>query len=204
MWGMSVKKEEYGMHDGLPIWKHLMDNGHEHRTKLKGGDYGKLAERIGKREIRELIKFKNFIAGIFPDIVSLSFSRKSKWRNRGLEYGDYCLEINYQKKDGTGYGKKVLIIEIKHGKIHIPQQQIRRYCEYIINPAAYFRKADEVKIIFMLFTEIDTASASATYSLCEFNPDLASRIINAVPKRYELDRTADVFAFMDFKGRNTL
>ncbi len=190
-------KEQYDMQDGLPIWKHLMNNGQIHKAGLRGGDYGKLAEWIGIREVKNSIRFRNLITDIFPDIIPLSLTRKVKKKRRHLEYGDYCLEISYKEKNGARYGKKVLIIEIKHGHIQISQQQIRRYSEYIIDPAAYFRKADEVKVIFMLFTEINTITASATYLLCEFNQEFAHRIIDAIPKEQEQNKATDIFAFMD-------
>mgnify|MGYP003395056532 CR=1 FL=1 len=189
-----MKKEIYDMHDGIPIWKHLLNNSQEHQTKLRSNDYGKLAESIGKRELRNCIKFNNFLDNLFPNIIIMSIERKTKKSRRHLEYGDYCTEISYTK-DGV-YGKKVLIIEIKHGKVYISQQQIRRYSNYIINPSAYFRKADEVKVLFMIFTEIDTMNASSTYFLCEFNTEFANKIVDAIPKQ-EPDKNANIFASMD-------
>lgn len=186
------------MHDGIPIWKHLMNNGQEQQTHIKGADYGSMAERIGKRELRNKIKFDHLLDKLFPDLPIISMNRISKKSHRSLEYGDYCLEISYLKESLT-YGKKILIIEIKHGKVQISQQQIRRYSEYITNPSAYFRKADEVKIIFMLFTEINTSNATATYSLCEFNNELASRVLNALPKTEDIDLNSNIFSTFDDK-----
>lgn len=187
-------KEIYEMHDGIPIWKHLLNNGQEHQAKLRSNDYGKLAESIGKRELRNCIKFDNFLENLFSNITIISTERRTKKSRRHLEYGDYCIEISYIK-DGV-YGKKVLIVEIKHGKVHTSQQQIRRYSNYIINPSAYFRKADEVKVLFMIFTEINTMNASSTYYLCEFNKKFANKIIDAIPKQ-EFDKDANIFASMN-------
>lgn len=190
-------KEQFDMQDGFPIWKHLMNNGQKHKAGLRGGDYGKLAEWIGIREVKECIKFRNLITDIFPDIIPLSLSRRVRKKSKHLEYGDYCLQISYKDKNGTRYGKKILIIEIKHGHIQISQQQILRYSKYLIDPAAYFRKADEVKVIFMIFTKINTINASATYLFCEFNQELAYKIINAIPKEPEQNKVTDIFAFMN-------
>ncbi len=180
-------REKYNMHNGIPIWKHLKNNGTEHKTDMHGVDYGLLAEQIGIREIRHLIKDKGFLYYFFPDITILSINRR-----RERKYGDYCLEINYQQD--KRYGKKILIVEIKHGKIEISQQQIKRYSNYLINSSTYFRKADEVKVIFMLFTEINTMVASASYSLCEFNKEFANKIIDAIPKMHETDINQNLFS----------
>jgi hypothetical protein len=201
-----MKKEVYRMHDGIPIWQHLMNNSQEYKTILKGSDYGKLAERIGKRELRKLIKFDNFLDKLFPDVTIISTNRRTKKTQRSLEYGDYCVELSYMKHSDIWlpenskmkYGKKVLIIEIKHGKIEISQQQIRRYSKYIITPSAYFRKADEVKVIFMFFTEINTMNASAMYSLCEFNKEFANKIIDAIPVPIkEPDKNFNLFTLLE-------
>jgi hypothetical protein len=202
-----MKKEVYRMHDGIPIWMHLINNGQEYKTVLKGHDYGKLAERIGKRELNKFIKFGNFLDKLFPDTTIISTNRRTKKSNRSLEYGDYCVEISYMKhsdiwlpeNSNMKYGKKVLIIEIKHGKIEISQQQIRRYSKYIITPSAYFRKADEVKVIFMLFTEINTTTASAVYTLCEFNKEFANKIIDAIPIM-EPDKNVNLFALLEVQS----
>ena len=174
------------MLNGIPIWKNLKNNGTEHNLHIIGGDYGSFAERMGKREINKKIKYEKFIQDIFPDIDIVSIAKYYKFKNkhRSLEYGDYCIEISYHNKETNTYGKKILIIEIKHGKVQISQQQIKRYSEFIINPSAYFRKADEVKIIFMIFTEINTLNATASYFISEFNKEFANKIKNAVPIEY--------------------
>ncbi len=190
---LKIEKKEYEMHDGIPIWKHLENNGTVHESHIWGSDYGALAERIGKRNIGIKIKYEGFLNKIFPDINILSVARKTKFKSAkgSREYGDYCLEVHY--KSNSVYGKKVLIIEIKHGLVKIHQKQIRRYSNYVINPSAYFRKADEVKIIFMIFTEIDTLNATTSYYLCEFNKELANKIIDAVPKVQETNDSIDIF-----------
>jgi hypothetical protein len=183
----KLEKEEYGMHDGIPIWKHLKYGGVENKINLRGIDYGSLAEQIGIREIKSLIRDKCLLK-IFPNVMIISLNRK-----RQRSYGDYCLEISY-KKDNI-YGKKVLIIEIKHGKIEISQQQIKRYSNYVVNPSAYFRKSDEVKVYFMLFTKIDTLNSFATYTLCEFNKSFASKIVDAIP--IQKANSSDLFTLFD-------
>lgn len=194
---LKIDKKEYDMHDGIPIWKHLENNGTVHETHIWGSDYGVMAERIGKRDIHIKIKYEGFLNRIFPDINILSVFHRTKFKSakRSREYGDYCLEVSYES-NGT-HGKKVLIVEIKHGLVKIHQKQIRRYSNYIINPSVYFRKADEVKIIFMIFTEINTMEASASYFLCEFNKELANGIIDAVPKIQETETNIDMFGVFD-------
>lgn len=102
-------KEMYDMHDGLPIWKHLLNDGQEHHTKLRSSDYGKLAESIGKKELRNRIKFDNLLDKLFPNITIISIERRTKKSRRHLEYGDYCVEISYIK-DGV-YRKKCLLLK---------------------------------------------------------------------------------------------
>lgn len=185
---LKVEKKEYEMFEGLPIWKHLKDNGEKHNAKMQGTDFGTLAELIGTREIKKSIS-NGLLNKLFPDIDIISVTRIR--RNKSSKYGDYNLQINC-KKDNV-YSKKILIVEIKHGLIEISQQQIKRYSKYLIFPSEYFRKADEVKIIFMLFDRIDSINASSTYMLCEFNKTLASKIINAMPKIDEADENIDIF-----------
>ena len=179
-----MSKDIYELHDGIPIWAHLINNGSEHTTHIKGEEYGKMAEWIGKRELRNLINNEHLLDKMLPDTAIISIKRRTKRSNRSLEYGDYCLEISYEHPifsacDKRRYGKKIVIIEIKHGKVQISQQQIQRYAKYIFNPEAYFRKADEVIIMFMLFNKIDTLHANAKYFFCEFNKNLAGKIINS-------------------------
>ncbi len=185
---MTIKKDVYEMCDGIPIWKHLKDNGEFHSARMQGTDFGTLAELIGTREIKKSID-NGLLNKLFPDIDIMSVNRIR--RNKSSKYGDYNLQINY-KKDNT-YSKKILIVEIKHGLIEISQQQIKRYSKYLLFPSEYFRKADEVKVIFMLFNRIDSANSSSTYMLCEFNKDLANKIINAMPKVNETDNNIDIF-----------
>lgn len=191
---LKVEKKEYEIFEGLPIWKHLENNGTFHETYLCGSDYGVLAERIGKRIVRLKIKYEKFLNELFPDIEIISVNHRIKFKSakRSREYGDYCVEISY--KSNGKYGKKVLIVEIKHGLIHIHQKQIRRYSNYILNPSTYFRKADEVRIIFMLFTEINTLTATASYYLSEFNKEIANKIIDATPKVNKADDNIDIFS----------
>lgn len=95
--GITIKKELYDMHDGIPIWKHLINNGHENYLKIVGHDYGRMAEVLGVRELNRIVEPYGFIDNIFPGITILSTSRRTKGGKNHKEYGDYGLEIHYKK-----------------------------------------------------------------------------------------------------------
>lgn len=171
------------MVDGIPIWQHLKNDIVEKDIRLIGPDYGKFAEILGKRELRKLTKKEGILDKIiFPNISILStkhMPRVKIEKSSLYERGDIALEVSY--KNGTAFGKKVVIFEIKHGKFQIEQNQLRRYCAMIDDPAAYFPKADEVKVIYMMFSEIDTLSCSATYYMHELDKNLAHKILESPP-----------------------
>lgn len=140
-------------------------------AKLISQDYGILAERIGKRKLFDLTMRGGGLEKFFPnvDIVSVKV----------LSEGDFALEVSY--KDKLKYGKKIIIFEIKHGKVQIQQKQLRRYCSMILNPGKFFRKAGEAKVFFMLFDYIDTMRNFSSYSIRELDKDLAQKIFDAQP-----------------------
>ena len=93
--------------------------------------------------------------------------------------GDVVLEVDY-KKDGA-FGKKIVIFEIKHGKVIIEQNQLRRYCSMILNPGEHFHKADEVRVVYMIFDDLDTLNASAYYYIKEMDKDFARKVLEQEP-----------------------
>lgn len=155
------------MLNGIPIWQHLKNNGSENAVQLKAQDYGHLAERIGRRAIVIAIRENNLLNQLFPDVKILSWCRVNN-------IGDYSIELSYKLNEK--YGKKAIVFEIKHGKIQIRQNQLKKYCNMIHAPSNYFNKADEVRIIYLLFDRIDTLSEQASYKMCELNKDLALKI----------------------------
>lgn len=175
-------KKIYNMVDDIPIWQHLKNGAIEKKILLIGPDYGKFAEVLGKRMLRSLTKKGGILDEIFPNICILSAKKMPRVRiekSSFYERGDLALEISY--KNGIGFGKKIVIFEIKHGRFQIDQNQLRRYCAVIDNPGAYFPKADEVKVVYMMFSEIDTLGCSASYCMHELDKNLAHRILNSSP-----------------------
>lgn len=170
----------YNMVDGIPIWQHLKNGIIEKNVQLIGPDYGKFAEILGKRELRKLTNKDGILDKIFSGVSIISTKRmpRIKIEKSSLyERGDLVLEVSY--KNGTTFGKKVVIFEIKHGKFQVEQNQLRRYCAMIDDPGAYFPKADEVKVIYMMFNEIDTLNCSATYYMHELDKNLAHKILES-------------------------
>ena len=47
----------------------------------------------------------------------------------------------------------------------------------ILNPGEHFKKADELKVIYMIFDSIDTLDAYAFYSIKEMDQDFARKIM---------------------------
>lgn len=169
------------MLDGIPMWKHLKNGAEETQIHLKANDYGKLAEILGNRVLGDILQRGGILDDIFPgiEIVSTHVVERFKALERAkIGLGDIVLEVDY-RKDGK-FGKKMIIFEIKHGKMIIDQNQLRRYCSMIIRPDEYFHKADEVKIIYMMFDNIDTLNALASYSIQEFDKDFARKIMENV------------------------
>lgn len=175
-------KKIYKMIDSIPLWAHLKNGAERTKIKLIANDYGKLSEILGNRILDNILLKGGIIDDMFSDIEILAthYIKKFKVLERAkIGLGDVVLEVDY-KKDGV-FGKKIVIFEIKHGKIMIEQNQLRRYCSMILNPGEHFHKADEVRIIYMLFDHIDTMSASAFYSIKEIDKDFARKIMEQEP-----------------------
>jgi hypothetical protein len=127
-------------------------------------DFGGFTEIVGKRLLNRLTERGGILEELFPSIEILSVHRSPRIRiltNAKIEMGDLALEIDY-KDNSIEIRKKVVIFEIKHGNFQIEQNQLRRYCFMINNPDAYFPKADELKVVFMMFDRIDTMKCSAS------------------------------------------
>jgi hypothetical protein len=154
--------------DDIPIWKHLKDGATKKETILTNKDSGKFAEIIGKRILWNFSK-SNILKEIFPDIDITSANRMP-----GLGVGDVAYKISY-KKDG-GYGQRVVIFEIKHGKILIGRSQFEKYCR-IITDHNYFPKAEDIRVIFMMFEQIDTLNNKAIYSFYDLDKELACKFL---------------------------
>lgn len=180
-------KPMYDMIDGIPIWRHLKNGAEWDEVKLVATDYGKFAETLGKRILHKMIRYGGMLDKIFPNISILSTNRiRSKRKTRrGSELGDLTLEIDY--KDDVRYGKKMVIFEIKHRGHRIEQNQLRKYCTMINDPGTYFKKADEVKVFFLIFDKIDTMGCSASYSIGELNKELVTKILNSSPTGFNSD-----------------
>ena len=180
---MNTKKI-YKMIDGLPLYKHLKSGSTEIETKLIDHDYGKFAEILGKKIINYSSKNGGF-SDIFPGVCIVSvnkiMSKRSSRCKRSAEVGDIAFEISYN--DGDKYGKKVVIFEIKYGVSRIKQSQIGRYCDMIDKPGEYFPKADEVKVIYLFFSKIDTVTGLVSYRICELDEELTNKILESQAMR---------------------
>jgi hypothetical protein len=176
-------KKHYKMVDGVPIWQHLKNGAKDHKVKLVARDYGEFAEIVGRRVLNRLTEKGGILDELFPEIEIISVHTSPKTRiiaDAKIELGDLTLEIDY--KDGSGrFRKKIVIFEIKHGHFQIEQNQFRRYCLMINNPDGYFPKADEVKVVFMMFGRIDTIGGSASYSISELDKEFASKVLENCP-----------------------
>ena len=185
----------YKMVDGIPIWQHLKNGTKNNNIKLVGSDYGGFAEIIGKRTLNILTK-NGILEEIFPSIEIISVHNSPKIRvltSGKIEMGDLALEIDYKDSSGR-IRKKVVIFEIKHGRFQIEQNQLRRYCFMINNPDVYFPKADELKVVFMMFDRINTIKCSASYSIHELDKELVTKILEnyPLPEVYSLDQDPNV------------
>jgi len=173
-----IDKKIYKMIDSIPVWTHLKNGAEKTKIKLIANDYGKLSEILGNRILNNILEKGGIVDNIFSDIeiIATHFIKKFKVLERAkIGLGDIVLEVDY-KKDGV-FGKKIVIFEIKHGKIIIEQNQLRRYCSMVLNPGEHFHKADEVKVIYMIFDDIDTLNASAFYSIKEMDKDFARKVM---------------------------
>jgi hypothetical protein len=176
-------RELYKMIDGIPIWQHLKNGAKKNNIKLVATDYGGLAEIVGKRTLNMLTDKGGILKDIFPDVEIISVKRSPRIRiltNAKIEMGDLALEIDCKDNSGK-FMKKVVIFEIKHGHFQIEQNQLRRYCFMINNPDVYFHKADELKVIFMMFDRINTMKGSASYSINELDKELVAKILENSP-----------------------
>jgi hypothetical protein len=155
--------------DNIPIWKHLRDGGTKKETCLTNKDAGKFAEIIGSRILWNFNKSK-ILNELFPDIDIVSANRMT-----GLGVGDVAYKISYKKDDG--YGQKIAIFEVKHGKILMGRFQFEKYCRIISDPKSYFPKAEDISVIFMMFDQIDILNKKASYSVYELDNELARKFL---------------------------
>jgi hypothetical protein len=182
-----IDKKIYKMVDSIPVWVYLKNGVEKTKIHLKSSDYGKLAEILGNRVLYDIIQKGGVLDRIFPDIeiISIHFIKKFKVLERAkIGLGDIVLEVDYKK--GGLFGKKIVVFEIKHGKVIIEQNQLRRYCSMILNPGEHFHKADEVKVIYMIFDDIDTLNASAYYYIKEMDKDFARKVLEQEPVGNEI------------------
>ncbi len=182
-----IDRKIYKMIDSIPVWMHLKNDAEKTKIKLIANDYGKLAETLGNRMLHNILQRGGILDNMFSDIeiISTHFIKKFKVLERAkIGLGDIVLEVDY-KKNGA-FGKKIVIFEIKHGKIIIDQNQFRRYCSMILKPGEYFHKADEVKVIYMIFGDIDTLNASAFYSIKEVDKEFARKVLEQEPVGNEI------------------
>lgn len=163
--------------DDIPIWRHLKDGATKKETCLTNKDTGKFAEVIGGRILWNFNKSK-ILNELFPDIDIVSANRMT-----GLGVGDYVYKISYKK--GDGYGQKIAIFEVKHGKILMGRFQFERYCRIITNPRDYFPKTEDVTVIFMMFEQIDIINMKASYSVYELDNELACKFLET--SNFEID-----------------
>ena len=177
-----IDRKIYKMIGSIPVWMHLKNGAEITKINLISTDYGKFAEILGNRILIKLIQKGGILDDMFSDIeiISIHIIKKFKVLDRAkIGLGDFVLEVDY-KKDNT-FGKKIVIFEIKHGKVIIDQNQLRRYCSMILNPGYYFHKADEVKVIYMIFDDLDTLNASTSYSIKEMDKDFARKVLEQEP-----------------------
>ena len=182
-----TEKKIYKMIDGIPMWKHLKNGAEETKISLKANDYGKLTEILGNRVLKDKLQRGGIIDNLFPgiEIIAIHMPKQFKILERAkIGLGDIVLEVDY-KKDGR-FGKKIVVFEIKHGKIIIGQNQLRRYCSMVLNPEEYFHKADEARVIYIMFDNIDTLNASAFYSIQEIDKDFARKVMKQEPVGAEI------------------
>lgn len=181
-----IPRMTYQMIDGIPMWQHLRNGAAETNIQLTSHDYGKIAEILGMRIIIDLTKRGGILNNIFPgvEIISVQDLKRIKvLKRKKIEIGDLILQVSCKEEKGKEkiFLKKIVIFEIKHGRFIIEQNQLRRYSSIILNPGEYFEKADEVKVIYVMFDKIDTLNGSATYSIREMDKNIAKRILEQEP-----------------------
>lgn len=168
---MNVLKS-YAMIDGTPIWQHLKENNsfdvNENITPI---DNGKIAEIIGKRILaQKIFRDKTLVGSFYQDPNMYIYSL-----NKLNDGGDYTVQINYER--AGKFGKKILLFEIKNRAFSIQQSQIQKYSSMILYPSNYFAKADEVKVVYMVFDVIDTVQQKVHYYFSVLEPTIAKKII---------------------------
>lgn len=172
-----MEKPIYNLVDGIPIWQHLKKDSEKGNMHLIANDFGRLAEMLGNRLLNGFISPEGgFLEKIIPSNKTILSVKKIRGN-----VGDYSIEISYKEKDKHVYGKIVIIFEIKHGFFQVEQKQLRKYCSMIIDPSAFFKKSNDVKIFFLMFDRIDTMGDIASYSLKELDKDLARKVLGNVP-----------------------
>lgn len=173
------KTRIYEKIDGMTIGQHINDNAIYIDTTLLDTDYGRFAEILGNR----ILRGGGILKELFPGMHISSVKELDRIKIEKGSYhqrGDLILQISYE--NGGMFRKKVVIFEIKyrnkHGNGKIHSNQLVRYCNMICNPGEYFHKADEVKVIFMVFDKIDTMTGSVSYHMSELSKDLARKILD--------------------------
>lgn len=168
---MTIEKIEI---DGIPLWQYLK-NEHDSAKKnleLTNKDFGKFAEIIGKRITWNYGK-TGILNDVFPNITIISANR------RHLGVGDIGYIVSYKNNDGD-FKQKVVIFEIKHGRLLIGKYQFGKYCRIVTEPENYFPKAEEVKVVFMMFEDINTIEKTAIYRLRELDKELARKFLTGL------------------------
>ena len=49
----------------------------------------------------------------------------------------------------------------------------------IDKPGEYFPKADEIKVMYLFFSKIDTVTGLVSYRMCELDKELTNKILNS-------------------------
>jgi len=176
------KKVFYEMLDGIPIKEHLRKRGKEVTMKIKNSKYecslhNIVTEKLGRMYISKHIR--SIARSTYPDVKILHV----KILDMGRSYGDRLYEVDYKK--GDKYGKKVLLFEIKCGNTHMSQTQLRKYCNMILNPSKYIKKADELHVYYLIFpVDMEVFNPEKiTFCLSELTASFAKRILDTEPKR---------------------
>lgn len=176
--------------DGMSIRQHINNNAVYKDAVLLDTDYGRFAEVLGNR----ILRGGGILKEIFPGMHISSVKELDRIKIEKGSYhqrGDLILQISYE--NGGVFRKKVVIFEIKyrdkHGNGKISSNQLVRYCNMVCSPEEYFHKADEVKVIFMIFDKIDITTGSVSYHMSELSKDLASKVLDS---QYDEHHSDDV------------
>lgn len=172
---MNKPKDIYKMVNDRPMWQNLEESGWVYQQKLRAIDYGFMAETLARSLLHDDVMKYRIIDGAFPDIEILA----TRHIHMPKENGNYIFEVDYTK-DGK-YGKKALILEVKHGKAMISQQQLRRYCDFTRNPSTFMKKADEVKIVYIFYNTIDTQRGICDIHISELSKSMIDSVVTSEP-----------------------